>query len=49
MPATIGRLSAGVGRRHPGTVRQGIVDNRVNESEAGVSPVAPDRSTVLWC
>jgi len=43
MPARIGRLSAGVGRRHPVTVR--VVDGRVDK--AGMSTAAPNRSAVL--
>ena len=42
MPTRVRRLSAGVGRRHPG-----VVDGRV--SEAGVSTAAPDKSAVLCC
>jgi len=37
----VGRLSAGAGRRHPVTIRNGGVD------EAGMSTTAPSRHTVL--
>jgi len=43
MPARIGRLSAGVGRRHPVTIHnsQGVVDGGVDEVD--MSTVAPVR------
>ena len=44
MPARIGRLSAGVGRKHPVTIRT-IVDGGVNK--AGMNTAAPDKSSVL--
>ena len=44
MPARIGRLSAGVGRRNPVTIRKAS-DGWVNE--AGMSTVAPDRCAAL--
>jgi len=46
MPARIGRLSAGIGRRHPVTVRKALL---VGVNEAGVSTAAADRSAVLCC
>jgi len=43
MPARIGRLSAGVGCRHPVTIRtQRVIDGGVDT--AGRSTAAPDRS-----
>jgi len=38
-------LSTGVGRRHPATIRKGIVGGAV--SEAGMSTAALDKSAVL--
>ena len=45
MPARIGRLPAGVGRRHPVTVRKASLMVGVNK--AGMSTAAPNRSAVL--
>ena len=42
---TVGRLSAGVGPRHPVTIRKALLMAGV--SEAGVSTAVPDRSAVL--
>ena len=47
IPVRIGRLSTVVGRRHPITVHNGVIDGRVNET--GVSTAAPGRSAVLCC
>ena len=46
MPAKIGRLFAGVGRRHPVTIRKA---RWWQVNEAGVSSAAPDRSAALCC
>jgi len=45
MPARIDRLSVGVGRRHPVTIRKATLMVGVNEM--GMSTAAPNRSTVL--
>jgi len=46
MPASMGRLSAGVGRRHLVTICKVVVDGGVDE--AGMSTAAPGRSAVLY-
>jgi len=46
MPARIGRLSTGVGRRYPVTIRNSSLhDGGVNK--AGMSTAAPNKSAVL--
>ena len=45
MPARIGRLSAGVGRRHPVAIRKALLI--VGYNKAGMSTAAPDRCAVL--
>jgi len=45
MPARMGRLSAGVARRHPVTIRKASLMVGVNE--AGMRTAVPDRSAVL--